>query len=320
MLDAHQLNIFVTAAQTLNFSETARRLHLTQPSVSQHIQSLEQRLGVQLFHRSGRHLSLTDAGTTLFPMARQLVMQSINIEETLASLHGEVFGHLQFGCSTTAGKYILPKLLGGFRLLYPNVQITCHVRDSQVALDMLTSGDVHLALSHEWVQGSDVEFRKFMDDPVYLVVHPDHPWAKMGTIEPHELLEGDFIMREESSGSRQVVTQSLPDVGVSLDQLNTIMVLGNSEAIALSVAEGIGVGFLARLVVDAPVTRGELVHIEIENFKVFQEVWMGRNIHRPATQAQSAFWNFVHEPGNSLVAELLPNSNSQEKARSHRSS
>jgi DNA-binding transcriptional LysR family regulator len=98
------------------------------------------------------------------------------------------------------------------------------------------------------------------------------------------------------------------------------MILGNSEAIALSVAEGIGVAFLSRLVVDAPVTRGELVHIEIENFKVFQEVWMGRNIHQPATQAQAAFWNFVHEPGNSLVAELLPNSISQEKVRSPLSS
>lgn len=313
MLDAHQLNIFVTAAQTLNFSETARRLHMTQPSISQHIQSLEQRLGIQLFHRSGRHLSLTDAGATLFPMARQLVMQSINIEETLASMHGEVFGHLQFGCSTTAGKYILPKLLAGYRLLYPNVQITCHVRDSQVALDMLTSGDVHLALSHEWIQVSDVEFRKFMDDPVYLVTHPDHPWAEKGTLKPNELLDGDFIMREESSGSRQVVTQSLPDVGVSLDQLNTIMILGNSEAIALTVAEGIGVAFLSRLVVDAPVTRGELVRIEIEDFEVYQEIWIGRNIHHPATQAQAAFWNFVHDPDNILVEELLPKPKAPEK-------
>jgi DNA-binding transcriptional LysR family regulator len=312
MLDAHQLNIFVVAVQTLNFSETARRLHMTQPSVSQHIQSLEQRLGVHLFHRSGRHLSLTDAGATLFPMARQLVMQSIHIEETLASLHGEVFGHLQFGCSTTAGKYILPKLLAGFRQLYPNVQITCHVRDSQVALDMLTSGDVHLALSHEWVQASDLEFRKFMDDPVYLVVHPDHPWAKRRRIKPQELLEGNFIMREESSGSRQVVTQSLPEVGVGLDQLNSIMILGNSEAIALAVAEGIGVAFLSRLVVEAPVERGELVRIDVEGFDVSQEIWIGRNIHQPATQAQAAFWTFVHDPENLLVAELLPNENVKE--------
>jgi DNA-binding transcriptional LysR family regulator len=286
---------------------------MTQPSVSQHIQSLEQRLGVPLFHRSGRHLSLTDAGTTLLPMARQLVMQSIHIEETLASLHGEVFGHLHFGCSTTAGKYILPKLLAGFRLLYPNVQITCHVRDSQVALEMLTSGDVHLALSHEWVQVSDVEFRKFMDDPVYLVSHPEHPWAEKGSISPEELLEGNFIMREEASGSRQVVTQSLPDVGVALDQLNTIMILGNSEAIALAVAEGIGVAFLSRLVVEAPVSRGELVRIGVEGFEVSQEIWIGRNIHQPATQAQAAFWNFVHDPDNNLVSELLPEPKSLEK-------
>jgi len=308
MLDAHQMNIFLIAAQTLNFSEAARRLHMTQPSVSQHIQSLEQQMGVQLFNRSGRHLSLTEAGEALFPNAREFVKQSQHIEEMMASLHGEVFGHLQFGCSTTAGKYILPKLLAGFRRLHPNVQITCHVQDSQTTLQMLIEGKVHLVLSHEQVAFKDIEFRKFMDDPILLVVYPNHPWAERGVIQTEELLDGEFILREEGSGTREVVAKALPEVGISLDQISKIMVIGNSEAISLAVQEGIGVAFLSHLVVTSPLARGDLKLVRIPKLKLSQEIWIGRNIHQTATQAQAAFWEFIHEPDNELVNSLVNHS------------
>ena len=98
MLDAHQLNVFLIAAQQLNFSEAARRLNMTQPSVSQHIQSLEKYFGMPLFERRGRHLALTEAGSTLLPMARQIVSQVLSekvadgymTEEDAISLAGRI--------------------------------------------------------------------------------------------------------------------------------------------------------------------------------------------------------------------------------------
>ena len=119
MLDAHQLNVFVTAAKTLNFTAAARQLHMTQPSVSQHVQSLEQHFGVALFIRSGRNLRLSDAGLALLPMAQRMVSSSLHIEEMMESLKGEVHGHLLVGCSTTIGKYVLPFMLAAFMRQYP---------------------------------------------------------------------------------------------------------------------------------------------------------------------------------------------------------
>ena len=97
MLDAHQLNVFLVAAETLNFTLAARRLHMSQPSVSQHIQSLEQYFDQSLFIRSGRTLQLTDAGEALVPLAQDMVNRSIRIEETIKSLQDEVYGHLLVG-------------------------------------------------------------------------------------------------------------------------------------------------------------------------------------------------------------------------------
>ena len=98
MLDVHQLNVFLVSAETLSFTQAAQRLHMTQPSVSQHIQGLEHHFDMQLFLRTGRALELTEAGLALLPLAREAVELSIRIDETMESLKGKVFGHLMVGC------------------------------------------------------------------------------------------------------------------------------------------------------------------------------------------------------------------------------
>ena len=83
MLSVHQLSVFVTAAETLNFTVTAKRLHLTQSSVSQTIKALESQLEVELFERKARTLKITDAGNVLLPMAREIVQDSIRATERM---------------------------------------------------------------------------------------------------------------------------------------------------------------------------------------------------------------------------------------------
>ncbi|MCB9443901.1 MAG: LysR family transcriptional regulator, partial [Ardenticatenaceae bacterium] len=193
MLDAHQLNVFLVAAETLNFTLAARRLHMSQPSVSQHIQSLEQHFGQSLFIRAGRTLQLTDAGEALVPMAQDMVNRSIRIEETIKSLQGEVYGHLLVGCSTTPGKYILPQLLARFHNTYPQVKISCHVASQDQSLQTLENGEIHFALaSVPHTSFKNIEFSKFMTDRVLLIVPLSHPWAKKGIIEPDELFKTNF--------------------------------------------------------------------------------------------------------------------------------
>ena len=192
MLDAHQLNVFLTAAELLNYTAAARQLHMTQPSVSQHIQALEQHFQTELFIRKGRQMVLTDAGEALVPLARRLVDWSVRIDETMESLRGEVYGHLKVGCSTTSGKYVLPFLLTSFMRRHPQVTATCQVKPRREAVADLCDGLVHLALASPADFCNTVEFRKFISDPIQLIAPTDHPWALRGQIEPEELLDADF--------------------------------------------------------------------------------------------------------------------------------
>jgi len=303
MLDAHQLNVFLTAATTLNFTVAARQLHMSQPSVSQHIRELETYFDTPLFIREGRRVSLSDAGKALIPMAQQLVQASVRIEETMQSLKTEVYGHLIVGCSTTSGKYILPFLLAEFLKRHPKVEATCHVSSRAVSLQMLCNGEVQLSVASANEFCQEVEFQKLISDPVVLITPLDHPWAVRGEIEPHELLQERFIMREDGSGTRTVASEGLQRVGLSIEKLPRVLTLGNSEAIALGVQEGIGVAFVTQSVVDYLVS-GRVAPIRIKGLEMRQDIFIGRHIHQPATVAQTAFWEFIQENKGRRPAEF----------------
>lgn len=304
MLDAHQLNVFLTAAQTLNFTVAARQLHMSQPSVSQHIRELENYFDTALFIREGRRIYLSDAGQALIPMAKQLVKASIQIEETMQSLKTEVFGHLIVGCSATSGKYILPFLLAEFLKRHPKVEATCHVSSRAIALQMLCDGQVHLAVASASDFCQEVEFQKLISDPVVLITPLDHPWAARGEIEPHELLEERFIMREEGSGTKAVAAQGLQRLGLSIEHLPRVLTLGNSEAIALGVQEGIGVAFITQSVVDYLVS-GRVAPVKVGGLEMKQDIYIGRHMHYPATAAQTAFWEFIQENREQRSVEFV---------------
>jgi DNA-binding transcriptional LysR family regulator len=303
MPEVHQLKVFLTAAETLNFTRTAKQLHLSQPTVSQHIQSLEKYFGTKLFHRTGRTIELTDSGRTLIPLANDLVNVSTHIKETMDSLKGEVFGHLIVGCSTTPGKFILPQILAKFHQKYPQVIVTCQVFAQKDAIEKLYKGEVNLALTSEYRENSkDAESILFYEDPIVLIAHADHPFAQKEEMELDDLLEAEFIMREESSGTNKAVEEALNEVGFSQKNLNKILTLGNSEAIALSVQEKLGVGFVSKMVVDKICSLNVKI-IDIKGVDIKREIYLSRQLFRHSSSAQNAFWNIFSKTGFPLTDE-----------------
>lgn len=292
-LNTHQLAVFLAAAETLNFTQAAQRLQVTQPSVSQNIQALEEHFGLELFVRSGRNIELTDAGLALVPLAREMVYLSSHLEETMASLVGGVHGHLIVGCSTSTGRYILPKLLARFHRQYPQVRATCHVAPQAESLQGLVEGRLHLAMACEPPFHQDIEFRKFAREKIVLIVPLDHPWAHKERLEGGDLCAADFILPNEGSEVHGAIREGLAQLGYSIYKLNTIISLGSLEAIALSVQEGLGVGFVPELVVTRLV-KNRVAVVNLAGLSICRDVYIGRNMRRPASAAQNAFWEFVN--------------------------
>ncbi len=298
MLDIHQLHIFLTAAETLSFTRTAQRLHMTQPSVSQHIQALERHFGCELFVRNGRNLELTEAGLKLAAFAQEAVFLSARIESEMASLNRGVVGHLIIGCCTTPGKYILPKLLASFHDQYPRVRMTCNVMHQRDAIKLLLEGKLHFTLTSLIDDLTpELESVRFICDRLVLIVPPDHPWAQKGEIEAAQLLEGRFILRESESGSYAAIRSALATKEISIHELDTILTLGNSEAIALSVREGLGVGFVSEKVIECLGMKDVSV-VKIKGLEIERDIFITRNKRQPSTLIQNTFWEYLFSPKN----------------------
>lgn len=305
MLDITRLQIFISAAESLNFSEAAKRMNITQPTVSHHIKALERKMEIILFERSGNSLSLTEAGRFLLPWARQLVRNAINFQELVASVNEEVIGHLRIACSTTAGKYILPQLAARFCQRFPKIQISILACTKESIIPQLLENEANLAVISSEKVDVGLEAQEFFTDHIELIVPPDHPWAARIFIEPSELLEEPVIFRELTSGTSRVLLEELAKHDIALDDLNIFLELGNAEAIVYTVAAGYGVGFVSSLAASFPLELGKIITVPVENIKLERKIFMLRKQIRTVHQAQEVFWSFIHDPMNSDLI-LLP--------------
>jgi DNA-binding transcriptional LysR family regulator len=302
MIDLKKLEVFLDVAETLSFSETARHLHFSQPAVSHDIKALEQDLGVELFERSGAGVQLTEAGRLLIPWARKLLRDSITLQDMMASLQESVVGDVRIACSTTTGKYILPLLAARFHQRHPGVKVTILVCTSGDVLPRLQSGEANLGVMSREAGGEELERQEFFTDHIIFIVPAGHPWAMRQSIEATQLIESPFIIREPSSGTRQVMLTELGQYDIKLSDLDVFLEVGNAEAIVETVAAGFGVSFVSRLAAAYALERGVIVQVPVAGMNLWRTVYMVRRSLDTPNRAVEVFWGFVHDPSN---ADLL---------------
>ncbi|MCD4685067.1 MAG: LysR family transcriptional regulator [Anaerolineae bacterium] len=304
MIDLTKLRTFLHVAQSLSFSEAATHLHLSQPTVSQHIKVLEGDLGVKLFARVGHDVSLTEAGCLLLPYARKLVRESIEVKHLLAALDTRVVGQLRIACGTTTGKYITPQFAGRFRDRYPGVTVLVMRCVSPQVVPTLFCEEANIGVVSYDACGEGMECQEFFDDRIILIVPADHPWAARQCIEPSELLDMPIILREPTSGTRRALVIQLAKHAITLDDMNVFLEVGATEAIVKVVEAGLGVAFVSRLAADWALDKGSVVEVPVADFELHRMVYMIKPEMHPTSRAVEAFWSFVHHPSNADLLRL----------------
>ncbi|GAB4503884.1 MAG: selenium metabolism-associated LysR family transcriptional regulator [Anaerolineales bacterium] len=291
-IEISQLKVFLAAAEEESFSAAARRLHMSQSAVSQNIQNLEKTYGVELFIRRGRSVELSEAGETILPTAREVINAARLLEDNLQNVNNEVGGELIIGCSTSAGKYLMPTLLSSFQRRYPAVLPRVKIMGRDSVVERLLNETIPMGIASKRLDHRDLECVPLFEDRVILIVPPDHPWAKYGRALPSDLLDQPFITREESSGTCEVVMEGLKANSITLDSLNVIMELGNAEAIEMAVENGMGIAFVSEMVAARGLALGRIKKVNVEGLDLQRTVYIARNVNRPFTRAQNLFWEF----------------------------
>lgn len=304
MVDLLRIKTFLHAAENLNFSETARILHLTQPTVSHHIKNLEGELSVELFKRQGAAIKLTEAGRLLVPWARKILQSSIEMQEIMESLKEGIAGTLVIACSTTAGKYVLPQLAARFAIRHPKIQITLLRCSPETVIPNMLDGVANLGVISYEIRDKEMELQKFFQDSISIIVPQNHPFISRSQILPEDLLGEPIIMREESSGTRKIILSELAQHDISLEDLNIFMQIGNAEAIIRTVAAGYGISFVSKLASAPQIEKGNVVAVPIEGINLVRTIYMVRKRMDDSNRPQDAFWSFVHDASNKDIIEM----------------
>lgn len=244
-MDDHKLKVFCTVAETKSFSKASEIIHLTQPAVSLQIQALEEIYGTRLFDRSNNTVVLTRAGTLLYKYAREILALYSSAEKEIGEITGLVKGSLSVGASTTIANYLLPSVIVDFRKKYPKIKVNLHVGNTKGVMEFLNSSTIDIGLVEGEVQRQKIVVEKFLIDELVLIMSPNHPWAKRRDLSISEITEEPFILREEGSGTRQMIEKNLEKHGISPQDLKVSLVLGSTEAIKSAVEDGMGVSIIS---------------------------------------------------------------------------
>ena len=307
MINIPELKVFVMAAEELNFSRAAQRLHLSQSAVSQNIQSIERTYGVELFVRHGRSVQLSEAGQVLLPMAREVLSAARLLEDALINVKGEVSGELTIGCATTSGRYFIPNMLARFQREYPHVRTRMSLMKRQAVMEGMLDQTLNMGVVGRCVEHRDLECQPLFEDRIILIVPTQHPWANVAQVEPAEVLEQPFISREHNSGTYEELFDNLRRHGIDPDNLNVVMELGDAEAVQMAVEKGIGITFISEVMAARSLALGRVKKVAVEGFNVTQPIYLARHVARVFTRAETKLWEFVQLHREELASDLLYN-------------
>ena len=289
------LKVFITVANTKNFSKAAKVLNLTQPAISFQIQTLEQYYQTMLFDRVNRHVKLTESGELLLEYALSMNDLQAELERKMQQLTGQVKGNLTIGASRTVGEYIMPHIVSAFKKEYPDVDIALEIYNTRQVENNIMNNTIDVGLVESDISNKKLFYQDFLDDVLVLSVSSNHRWASEETISLLELKDEPFIIREAGSGSRLVFEQALLDSDFDIENLNIIMEIGNITAIKTIVASGLGVSVVSKWAAEDMVNSGEICILRIKEFTIHRKLSIILNNDFFESEACSKFVRFLGE-------------------------
>lgn len=295
-----QLEVFLAIAHAQSFSRAAERIQLSQPTLSEHMKELEEELGVPLFVRHSRSVSLTESGRVFEDYATRVVATLAAGRQAIAELGGLKRGSLVVGASTTPGTYVLPARIAKFRDEYPGITVALRIANSRAVEERVRDGEVDLAVIGGHVLGpSERCVAAGILDELQLIVPPNHP-VKDASLSPARLARERLLIREEGSATRQATERALREAGVTF---RPAMELDHTETIKRAVMAGLGVAFVSRYAVEDEVRSGRLRALPVQRMKIRRHFHVIHDERRPPSASARAFISFLEANGETPAGQ-----------------
>lgn len=301
-MEDHKLKVFCTVAETKSFSKTSQIIHLTQPAVSLQIQALEELYETKLFDRSSNTINLTSAGEVLYRYSKCILELYAELEMEIGKITGLIKGSISIGASTTVGNYVLPNLIFDFKKTHPKIGINIQIGNTKRVLDLLNSGVIDFGLVEGDTSGHKIKVEPLLSDELVFILPSVHPWSKKKTISILEITEEPFIVREEGSGTRQIIEKYLLSHGIKISDMHVVLVLGSTESIKEAVERGMGISIMSRWAVRKEVKYGTLKYITAKEDRMLRNFSLTMPKNSVVSHAVDEFISYIRRyPYDSLL-------------------
>jgi DNA-binding transcriptional LysR family regulator len=287
-MDFEALRAFLAVSDQESFSLAAVRLHLTQPAVSKRVALLENQLGVKLFDRIGRTISLTEAGRELYSRAGTILADVEDSRRAITNLNGSVSGQLSVATSHHIGLWRLPEVLKEYSTRFPAVALDLHFMDSEVAHEEIVQGNLELGIitlapnPHERLRSTPI-----WKDRLTFVCANDHPLARSDQVKIEVLAEYPAVLPDMSTFTGRIVKQMFEDKGLSL---KTCMSTNYLETIKMLIGVGLGWSVLPHSMLDDTTCVLNVPDVQIE-----RTLGVIHHVQRSLSNAGNAFINLLME-------------------------
>jgi DNA-binding transcriptional LysR family regulator len=293
-LDLRKVEIFYWVAELKSFSQAAELLSLRQPTVSAHVQELEEASGGKLFYRMHGRVSLTPLGDLLAERAKSLLAFKREMRAAVEQFHGTLSGELWVGGSSIPGEYLLPAKLGAFTKKYPRIKPILRIRDSAGIMEDVLDGKVELGFVGSKFADARLAFKKLWNDEMVLAVPKAHPWSRRKFVQIAELRSQKFISREPGSGTLESFSHLLSKGRRSVDKLLDVsMELGSTQAVIEALRDGFGISILSRISIQHELAEGSLVEVRVRGLTMRRDFYEILHRRRPLHPIAQAFREFL---------------------------
>ena len=288
-MDIRQLEVFYHVARLKSFSKAGRCVGLTQPSVSGSVRSLENILGLKLFDRSGRDISLTRSGEVLFTYAKRILALRREAIQQIESISGLKKGILIIGASSIPGEYMVPGMIQAFYKTNPGIFCMLRVSDSQRVIQDLMDYDIEIGFVGACSSQPDIVYEPIADDRMIVCCSTKHPWSKRKAITLDELASQPFLIREEGSGTRKEIEKQLQNAGIGFGDLQIVAEMGSTEAIKQAIKAGYGISILSAISVKDLEKSGAVKTLNIKDVPLMRHFYIAELKDREKSPAHKEF-------------------------------
>ncbi len=264
-----RIKVFLSVARHLSFTKASKELFISQPAISKHISEIESLYGIQLFLRANNKISLTKEGELFYKYAEEISLKYRELAYEVSQLTSNNRGKLSIGASTTIAQYILPSIISKYKQQHPHIELSLISGNTEYIESLIDSHIVDLGIVEGVTHKREFHYSLFTKDELVLITTTTQESRDTITIEEAKHLP--IALREDGSGTLEVIKKSLGTHGVRLSDLNIIMRLGSSEAIKRFVLAGDSYAIISIAAVVDELRRGELCIVEIEGLDLNRE-------------------------------------------------